>query len=423
MASPGVLAVLRGQRDYFPGATFGADFRAGRYKLGRRQYRHPSAIPGWSFTRASTGYAETSAGALVPFASGAPRITDRGLLVEQASTNLLLRSQEFDNASWTKTDITVTANDATAPDGTLTADLITQGSAGTAAVAQAVSATADLVHAASRFFKYAGSRWVVLRFRSGANVVAGWFDLLNGVVGAAAGAGTGTSVTSSMTALTGGWYRCRVSGNVGSGATSLTVEDFAASADASTARLSGATYHEWGAQFENNLPFATSYIPTTTASATRAADVPLVSGLTLAAPLSMLTEFVRTGDTGTTTAVAQIDAGVDNADCLLNYISGSDLGKAFVAVGSVTQADSGPGWAAAVGATSKIAGRYQTNNTMGARDGSVGTNDTSCTMPTGLTTVRLGTRAAGALQLNGYLRRAAIYPYAMTNAQLQAVTT
>ena len=43
-----------------------------------------------------------------------------------AEQNLLLQSQTFDNASWTKgADVTITANGATAPDGTATADLIT----------------------------------------------------------------------------------------------------------------------------------------------------------------------------------------------------------------------------------------------------------------------------------------------------------
>lgn len=39
-----------------------------------------------------------------------------------ATENLLLRSQEFDNAAWSKTNVTVTANLVTAPDGTVTMD-------------------------------------------------------------------------------------------------------------------------------------------------------------------------------------------------------------------------------------------------------------------------------------------------------------
>src|SRR3990172_5243260 len=37
---------------------------------------------------------------------------------------LLTRTEEFDNADWTKISVTVTPNNATAPDGTLTADTV-----------------------------------------------------------------------------------------------------------------------------------------------------------------------------------------------------------------------------------------------------------------------------------------------------------
>lgn len=43
-------------------------------------------------TRASAGYAQTSAGTWVSFASGAPRITDKGLLVEEGRTNYFLNN-------------------------------------------------------------------------------------------------------------------------------------------------------------------------------------------------------------------------------------------------------------------------------------------------------------------------------------------
>ena len=51
------------------------------------------------------------------------------LLLEPQRTNRQIRSEEFDNAAWTKRpDITVTANQVTAPTGELTADKIQRGS-------------------------------------------------------------------------------------------------------------------------------------------------------------------------------------------------------------------------------------------------------------------------------------------------------
>lgn len=66
-----------------------------------------------TFTRASSGTFVGSGG-----------------LIQSAVTNLLLRSEELDNASWTKqSSVSVSANTTVAPNGTLTADTITWTSA------------------------------------------------------------------------------------------------------------------------------------------------------------------------------------------------------------------------------------------------------------------------------------------------------
>lgn len=78
------------------------DFANGRYALNSSP---SSSFPtGWSFSRTGAGTALTSAGVIVPFATGVPRITDRGLLVEGARTNLLLNS-----ATLVTQSVTVTA--------------------------------------------------------------------------------------------------------------------------------------------------------------------------------------------------------------------------------------------------------------------------------------------------------------------------
>ena len=46
-------------------------------------------------------------------------------LIQWAPNNLLLQSESFDAAAWTKSNVTVTANNAAAPDGTTTAELVT----------------------------------------------------------------------------------------------------------------------------------------------------------------------------------------------------------------------------------------------------------------------------------------------------------
>ena len=56
--------------------------------------------------------------------SGNATMVDSDGLIKWAPHNLLTYSEDFSNAAWAKTTSTVTANQATAPDGTFTADLL-----------------------------------------------------------------------------------------------------------------------------------------------------------------------------------------------------------------------------------------------------------------------------------------------------------
>ena len=62
-------------------------------------------------------------------ATTATRVNSSGL-VELVPYNLLTYSEQFDNAAWTKSSATITANATTAPDGTTTADTLTITSGG-----------------------------------------------------------------------------------------------------------------------------------------------------------------------------------------------------------------------------------------------------------------------------------------------------
>lgn len=243
-------------------------------------YSAATALPGWGFARASGGYAQKIDGTLVWFASGEPRITDRGLLIEGAITNLLLYSQEFDNAAWTKTDTTVTANAIAAPDDTTTADALLE-TATTAAhrISQSATVTAS-VFTYTVYLKGNGRQWAVLNTDMGFAATGGfggsatWFDLTNGVVG------TQTNVIkASIQACKNGWYRCRITVNPAiAGTANLRVHVAQADGD-SSAYLGDITkgVYIWGAQLENNWHLS-SYIPTTSATAARVADQAFLSG-------------------------------------------------------------------------------------------------------------------------------------------------
>ena len=76
------------------------DLIENRYERGGETASSFMSLAGSSFARSGAGTALTMAGAVAAFATGVPRITDRGLLLEPAATNLLRHSAELLNAVW-----------------------------------------------------------------------------------------------------------------------------------------------------------------------------------------------------------------------------------------------------------------------------------------------------------------------------------
>jgi hypothetical protein len=212
-------------------------------------------------------------------ASGVPRShylsdgTYGGYLAEGARTNLCLRSEEFDNASWGKIDTTITADNVAAPDGTVTADLLTEGSAGTAVVSQTFTIADGSTHTFSVFIKAGNHQWAtVLLFSGGTGSYRQYVDVQNGVLGALTDGSTVLAAAGANTIESwgNGWYRVSIPVTI-TGATALSVSTQSATADLNPTLVSGSTRYLWGAQLEA-ATFASSYIPTTTAAVTRNAD-------------------------------------------------------------------------------------------------------------------------------------------------------
>ena len=199
------------------------------------------------------------------------------ILVEPARTNSLLYSEQFDNASWGKTNATVTANTITAPDGTSTADTINL-SAGTAPrVTQNYLIANSTTYTLSCFFKniaLTAGQTFDLRYNNQVGSPNN-FEMI-ATIDLAAGTATysfaGTLVTGYSGTVTGvvepypnGWYRISVTLTTGTGATNNGQIQII---HASQAR----SFYAWGAQLEAGST-ATSYIPTVAAPVPRDADV------------------------------------------------------------------------------------------------------------------------------------------------------
>jgi hypothetical protein len=180
---------------------------------------------------------------------------------------LALRSEEFNNAYWTKADTTASGNVGLAPDGTTTADLLTPNSTGTdRRIEREFSATlvSGTVYTQSFFVKTSGFQWVVVDGIDG-NPGA-WFDLINGIIGTVAAGNT-----AEIRSFGNGWYRCSVT-RTASSTTGYVVVRLADANNSSTATASGSNgLLLWGAQLEAG-PFPTTYTPTVTATVTRPTD-------------------------------------------------------------------------------------------------------------------------------------------------------
>jgi hypothetical protein len=243
-----------------------------------------STLPaGFTCTRAATAAYFDATGTLVYAPVNVARfdhdpvtLAGVGLLVESAATNLLLRSDDFTVAPWTKSAGSVTGNVMAAPDGAMTADkFVEDSSSGNHDVTQTPGAAyvAGTSYTFSVFVKPGERSQVRLTFSSalfGASAVA-YFDVAAGTVVSAPGGGA------TITKLGNGWVRCALAAacqTAGTGSVAI----YSAVGGASNYPGDGASgLYLWGAQVEAT-PMATSYIPTTAATVTRPADVVLLSG-------------------------------------------------------------------------------------------------------------------------------------------------
>lgn len=400
------------------GAFFAADLIENKVRL-KGAVTPLASVSGISIARASTAYYCNSAGVLSSFASGAARIGDRGLLVEPAATNLALQSQTFDNASWSKSNSTVTANAVAAPDGTTTADkLIPSAAATDGRIIQTVAGLSSGGTYTLSCYGKAGehSNFRIYMDDSGSNSASVSYNLSTGAVStAAAVAGTWTAVSTTVTALANGWYRCTVT---------FTATSAAPTRAAIWCRDTGdgtSGIYLWGAQLEATA-YATSYIPTTTASATRAADVISIGSVTgLSYPMTLYAEFERASDLGGNEWLLQVDEGSANERAVLRVNSSDQLSSLTVA-GGVQQSGEAVTGALAIGTVYRGAVRIATDDIKAAVSGSLSSGDTSCTNPSSPTSIRIGSSQTGGTGFAGYLRKLGIYPSAYTDAQLQAIT-
>ena len=219
-------------------------------------------------TRATTATRVNASGIREVVPANTARIdysTGNGMiLVEPQRTNLLLRSEEFENSYWFKTGGTLTTNVTTAPDGTLTAELWTKtGAINTVngVVKSPFTFPSTGIYTLSCYYKQnVGDTFFIRLDRSG-NTCNAQFNFTTKTF-----TNTGANfISSSYEELPNGWFRLILVGNVTATNWSLDIVNL-------FGNPTNDSVYVWGAQLEQGSN-ATSYIPTTSATVTRNADV------------------------------------------------------------------------------------------------------------------------------------------------------
>lgn len=406
-----------------------------------------------SFTRASVGYYVSSTGYLASASSNVPRgefraasaggpLTYMGCLFEPASTNLLLRSNDLANATWTKSNITATnistlagMTDAfgSADSGLACASLVDSLS-GTHRATQSVSFTSGTTYTLSACVTAgdlgAPRCTLVLPAAGFGSEKKGTFNLSTGVFDALDAGLTGR-VEFLGTARKGGayWYRISVSaaatatasGAVAIGLDNGTTDSFFAA---------GIGIYASALQCEA-CQVPTSYIQTTGSTVTRAAD-----DLRDAAGISSF--FPGGASTGGPSswviqaALKAIGSGIEarvlycansgfghTRQLLLSQVIGG--GRARIDnYDAANDVNSTVANTIAIGSPMKVGIRWKTNDTIGCVNSTLGTQDTACTMSSDLIYFRVATSLANA---TFWLRQIDLYAQALSDAELRGATS
>jgi hypothetical protein len=412
-----------------PGFSF--DFQARRFAVGAPGAAIQRSVNAADFLGFTTPakWLRNQAGGLsrieanLPAYDFGPGGVPRGIRLEGAATNIALHSQDVSNAQWQKNGLRAFGSGSTvdagvAPDGSTTADLLTVDTGtSTHGALQFLSAGAADIWTWSVFAKrppgtalkgleLAAYYWTQATYHSA------FFDLEAGTTGSVT---AGSS--SRMEALADGWFRCEFSivttisqsmqliANLSLNGTS----NFFAGDGTSGLLL-------WGGQFERSA--ASSYIPTTNATVTRAGDSVVRTPGAGEAPQaqgSVIVEVELAGVLGSGNGV--IERGGGNGQMLYQQsgVRFSSWDGTQISAAPDSPVSRFQPYRAGLSWGGGPANRFIASNIGGLRAGS-GTFANNFSGD-----IRLGSVNSGALPLNGWMRSVDWYPTRLSDAQLQSL--
>lgn len=399
-------------------------------------------------TRATTATFCNSSGALATAAAGVARIDfdpvtrlSKGLLIEEERTNLLLRSQEIDHASWTKVAATCAGaaiNARIAPDLTVTMDKLEEDSTNAAhycSQGYAKTSSSEVQAYALSCWAVAGERSVIRLVQQGngsGNRASADFDLVNGIANTAVSAGGYDSALAWIEPWGGGLFRLcltlRINNDGQANTTSYALLKNAVGGSDDYAGTTGFGAYLWGLQLEKG-PFPTSYVPTTTGAVTRNVDDIRIASLspwleeeaagTIIADYSV--PWTYSALDSVSRRIVEIDDGTANNRHLV-YLSGGKSSSLTTTAAAGVAGGTGAVDHAARGVVGRIGWAWSANNFARAVDGSLQLTDSAGAVPGTLSECHLGASSGAATALCGHLRRLRFIPRRVSNTELQQLT-
>jgi hypothetical protein len=355
-------------------------------------------------------------------------LAPKGLLIEESRTNLMLQSQAIDQSPWAVSQLNTTGTPAyidvaASPDGTQNADKLIPNTVSTQHYAQqAITLANNTVYALTVYAK--ASELIAIRLSLGTKAGAfpgAYFNLSTGVVTNE----VSSPVSTSITPVGNGWYRCTVVANSGTGGTAPQFRVWAISG-VNTISFAGNDSDGvlvWGAQVEAGA-FATSYIPTTTTSLTRNADAVTMTGTNFSdwynaseGAISVTLQSLPNAGTSVSRAVC-INDGTANNSLISAWVNASTTMRSRLVVGGATQFQ----FTGAVDPTNKntICTAYKENNFAASFNGAAALTDAAGSLGTPNQLAISGDGTGTTNVYCGHIEKILYWPQRITNAEAQA---
>ena len=340
------------------------------------------------------------------------------LLLEKQSTNYITYSEQFDNAAWAKNGISLSANQIISPDGTQNADKLTTNdpSGSVYRIYETTSIGSDNVCSVSCYFKYDNWQYayIVADNYSGVGKLA-VFDVINGI-----NTFVSTGYTATIESVGNNWYKCCLIGEMGS--TAYTQFGIAPTSTAynNISIANGKNLYLWGTQREVSS-YATSYIPTTSSSATRVADACFKTGISSLIGQTEGTLYYELQRNNTDNdSRLQISDGTTNNWFFVSIESGL-VPRLYCVVGGTLQfsvygssVDNG---------FHKVAVAYKNNDFKVYIDGVASITQTSGSVPT-CSQLDIGNSSPnGAVVSPSQIKEVVLFKTRLTNAELASITS